>query len=403
MKGGARGSRAPSAMSAPPSISLCMIVKDEEANLGACLESARDLVDEICVVDTGSSDATVRIAREHGARVRDVAWNDSFAEARNHSLDMARGEWILILDADERLAPESHGPLRRLAAGERDTPARGREPRIAVIAAHARLIDHLGGGATRASWVARFFRNAPDHRFVGAIHNRLGPAFDERAARPENKIVLCDDFLIEHFGYRPEVWDAKQKTARTVRLYERALAEDPDDLYVRYKHADFLRGQPDRTAALEALDELCDRIAALSPAQRRRFAWYTESFALCAQELLNAGRVKEASRRLEQGTYCVPTANFWFVYGLWCLQAELWEDALSAFEACRSVEGVARIQAPASGVDTWKSALGMMRALRGSGRNEEALELGRAELRANPDWVQLATELDNWPRASAST
>jgi glycosyltransferase involved in cell wall biosynthesis len=82
-------------------ISLTMIVKNEAATLGHCLASVRDLVDEIIVVDTRSSDNTKDIAGQHGARVFDLPWPDSFATARNEFLRHANGQWVLWLDADE--------------------------------------------------------------------------------------------------------------------------------------------------------------------------------------------------------------------------------------------------------------------------------------------------------------
>src|SRR5690242_15059907 len=84
-------------------ISLCMIVKNEEASLATCLQSAADLVNEVIVVDTGSSDQTKAIAARFGARVHDFAWVNDFSAARNESLRQASGEWIFWLDADESL------------------------------------------------------------------------------------------------------------------------------------------------------------------------------------------------------------------------------------------------------------------------------------------------------------
>src|SRR5437667_7943437 len=83
------------------SLSLTMIVRNEEATLAACLSSAADLVDEIVVVDTGSTDGTKEVAARFGARVFDFPWRDDFAAARNESLSHARGNWILWLDGDE--------------------------------------------------------------------------------------------------------------------------------------------------------------------------------------------------------------------------------------------------------------------------------------------------------------
>ena len=84
-------------------ISLCMIVKNEGHNLHRCLQSVQGFVNQIIVVDTGSEDNTVEIARSYGAEVHFFEWCDDFAAARNHSLSFATGDWILVLDADEKL------------------------------------------------------------------------------------------------------------------------------------------------------------------------------------------------------------------------------------------------------------------------------------------------------------
>src|SRR5690606_19791317 len=101
-------------MSDTPTLTLCMIARNEEAHLARCLQSVRDLVDEIVLVDTGSTDRTVAIAEAFDARVFHVAWQDDFSLARNASLEEARGDWILVLDADETIAQRDHDVIRRL-------------------------------------------------------------------------------------------------------------------------------------------------------------------------------------------------------------------------------------------------------------------------------------------------
>ena len=96
-----------------PTISACMIVKNEEALLPACLNSIKNAVDEIIIVDTGSTDNTIAIAKSFGARVYHHAWNDSFSEARNHSLSYTSGDWILQIDADEELEQADIPALRQ--------------------------------------------------------------------------------------------------------------------------------------------------------------------------------------------------------------------------------------------------------------------------------------------------
>ncbi|HYF75279.1 MAG TPA: glycosyltransferase family 2 protein, partial [Candidatus Nitrosocosmicus sp.] len=84
-------------------VSLCMIVKNEEKFLENCLKSVKDFVDEMIVVDTGSADRTVEIAKSHNARVFYFEWINDFAAARNYALDQATGEYVLVMDADEYL------------------------------------------------------------------------------------------------------------------------------------------------------------------------------------------------------------------------------------------------------------------------------------------------------------
>src|SRR5579884_2195452 len=90
-----------------PRVSLCMIVRNEESNLPSCLELIREIVDEIIVVDTGSTDKTKEVAANLGAKVFDFPWKDSFASARNESLRHATGEWIFWMDADDRMDREN--------------------------------------------------------------------------------------------------------------------------------------------------------------------------------------------------------------------------------------------------------------------------------------------------------
>jgi len=94
-------------------LSLAMIVKNEQQHLAHCLESVRDLVDEMVVLDTGSTDDTVKMARSFGARVESFTWIDDFAAARNASIECCTGDWILVLDADESIDPLDHGLIRQ--------------------------------------------------------------------------------------------------------------------------------------------------------------------------------------------------------------------------------------------------------------------------------------------------
>jgi glycosyltransferase involved in cell wall biosynthesis len=99
-------------------ISAALIVRNEETHICDCLRSIVGLVDDIVVVDTGSGDRSREIAAAHGARVVDYEWHDDFAAARNHAIDQAAGDWILYIDADERVRPYD----RRIVEGELADP-----------------------------------------------------------------------------------------------------------------------------------------------------------------------------------------------------------------------------------------------------------------------------------------
>ena len=95
-----------------PLFSICMIVKNEEKNLERCLRSVKQCKNyEIIIVDTGSTDNTLKIAKNHNAKIFKYKWNNDFSAARNKAMEYARGDWVLILDADEELAPNSYEKL----------------------------------------------------------------------------------------------------------------------------------------------------------------------------------------------------------------------------------------------------------------------------------------------------
>jgi tetratricopeptide (TPR) repeat protein len=227
-------------------ISLCMIVKDEERFLDDALRSVAGVVDEMCIVDTGSTDRTREIARARGARVLDVVWQDDFALARNAALNMAARPWIFVLDADERLDSASRGALAAIGK----TRAGGRGKWITC----RNLTDDCKGSGAMSNALVRLFPNDARIRYRNAIH--------EFVARDGSDAGLAADrttIEIVHHGYLHAVVTERAKAERNLRLSRLAAQRDPDDAFHQYNlgMASLMSGDHDGAiAALERMREL---------------------------------------------------------------------------------------------------------------------------------------------------
>jgi tetratricopeptide (TPR) repeat protein len=202
-------------------ISLCMIVRDEQETLPRCLRAVAPVVDEMVIVDTGSRDGTVDLARSFGAKVIEHTWNGSFAEARNVSFDAATGDWLLYLDADEVLVGQDAPALREL---------RKRTWREAFFLREINYTGSRNAGAAVTSDALRVVRNRPHYRFQGRLHEQI--AWSLPAHLPER--IEATDIRIEHFGYLAEVRASREKSARNVQLLAAQASEAPQTPFLHY-------------------------------------------------------------------------------------------------------------------------------------------------------------------------
>ncbi|HEY0250100.1 MAG TPA: glycosyltransferase [Kofleriaceae bacterium] len=264
-----------------PGITACLIVRDEEAMLPACLQSIAPWVDEICVVDTGSRDGTVAIARSLGARVEPFVWVSDFSAARNRSLEMATHAWILVIDADEELAQET-GPALR-AAATRD--------------AQAYLLhrdDLRADGQREPVPLVRMFRNDPRIRFDLPVHESvMNSLFAIGCSSPEVIAVR-----LVHKGYLPEVLARVDKNGRNLAILRGA---DPTDVFMRWKLAQTLI-EPDqldeRIATLVATIDLLD---AMSPEARAERPFAPRVYEALAEALARRGELGRAIATADRG------------------------------------------------------------------------------------------------------
>ncbi|AKU93775.1 UDP-glucose--Lipooligosaccharide beta 1-4 glucosyltransferase [Labilithrix luteola] len=202
-------------------LSLCMIVRDEESNIEGCLRSVQGVVDEIVVVDTGSKDRTITIARDFGALVVEEAWTNDFSAPRNRSIELATKDWILVLAADERIAPASGRRMREVVGRTR---ARGLQVRVRNLmpAGETALFDEVPQ--------TRLFERRTEHRYEGIIHEQIAPSI----VRGGGTIAKAD-LLVVHHGYQQDlVQGDRSRARRNLTLLEKQVELTPRDPYVLY-------------------------------------------------------------------------------------------------------------------------------------------------------------------------
>lgn len=194
-----------------PFLSFCAIVKNEKHNLPRCLTSVKPYVDEMIVVDTGSEDETPEIAREHGANVFSFEWCDDFAAARNYAISQASGEWILTLDADEKLIVEAENWRDILGTNSQ---------------ALVYSLDLINVGDRRSQLggkLQRIFRNIPEIRYRGRLHEQL--IYQGHAITGDRRLYL-DRVKILHYGYSNPAFTQQKARERNIPLLERMREEE---------------------------------------------------------------------------------------------------------------------------------------------------------------------------------
>jgi tetratricopeptide (TPR) repeat protein len=225
-----------------PTIELSMIVKNEESTLARCLETVRSIVDEIVIADTGSTDATVQIARSYQARVVDVPWEDDFSKARNAVLRQGRCDWVLFLDADELLDSVEAKGIAALVANPAvfgydvriwnyvstlttrmlNRPAQQNPNRIEAARHFPGYVEHVN---------VRLFRRHPEILFEGRVHEGVADSMKRKGLK-----VAPASFVIHHLGIaEDEAEQRNHKMKYYQELGRKKLEEAPDDVLAHYE------------------------------------------------------------------------------------------------------------------------------------------------------------------------
>jgi len=350
-----------------PTISLCMIARNEEQFLGDSLKSVEGIVDEIVVVDTGSTDRTPEIAKSHGAVVHRFDWSDNYSDARNVSLEHAKGDWILVLDADERLDESSRNEiLKAVRNPSADAYALTFRNYLAADS-DARLFVHRA---------CRLYRNRPEYRYTGRVHERVDVQILNSGGRLANL-----DALIHHYGYRPEMMDERRKHERYINLLQADLKDNPDDPYCLYNLGMIYSSNGEYENAVTYFNRAAELVV-----PRHEFAAAT--FSRLAQALCKTGRVQQALTALdlaEQKGIRHPELHY--CRGNALLILGRYEEAIPEFQSAMR-EGQGGIWLGDPGVFGHKAEYGIARAFAGLGDYGRAIEHCRKVILANPDDAQ---------------
>jgi tetratricopeptide (TPR) repeat protein len=267
-------------------LSLCMIVKDEEEMLPRCLAAAAPAVDEIVIVDTGSCDRTIEIARGFGATVIERAWTGSFADARNASFDAATGDWLMFLDADEVLVEQDVERLRAL---------RGKTWREAFHLTEISYTGELGDGTAATHTALRVFRARPEYRFSGSLHEQIAETLPLHL--PER--IEATDIRVEHFGYLGAVRDAKEKSRRNVELLLKQRDAGVSDPFLHFNLGSEYGAVGKPRAALEEFERAWELIA--SDPQGRTWGFVPALVSRLVRALRICGRNEDCIARGAEG------------------------------------------------------------------------------------------------------
>ena len=199
-----------------PTVSLCMIVKNEAQTLEKCLCLARPHVDEIVVVDTGSTDGSQEIARRYADVFEEIEWPDSFAIARNYSFDMAGSDFILILDGDEYIPNTAHWQRIRESLKTPGLCA------VQILVRNVMRDHHLL--AADCLWQERIIRNHPLLRYEGMVHNQIAHNIRAHMERFGSKLARAEAEVI-HVGYALQPDALEKKYAARLHLLQKEYAE----------------------------------------------------------------------------------------------------------------------------------------------------------------------------------
>ncbi|MBO9533281.1 MAG: glycosyltransferase [Solirubrobacteraceae bacterium] len=360
-------------------VTLCLIVRDEEEMIGRCLAAARPGVDEIVIVDTGSRDRTVEICESYGARVLHHTWTGDFSEARNIGMDAATGDWLVWLDADEVFVEGDAEKLRPLAQQTWRECYR------------MDMIHHLGDiddGEQAMHSPFRMCRNRPEYRFRDRVHEQIGYSFP---AYLINERFEHADVRIDHFGYLGQVRSDRGKSDRNITLILQQMEEGEDTSFAHFNLGSEYSVIPEAESQAQALEHF-------------RIAWrkVTDNLDFKLQGFLpslvlryvRALRVHEEWEEMDEACATIHQhfprfTDVYFEQGLAAAERSEFAEARELFERCLELGDAPAVYSPTVGCGTHLAELRLSVVDLAEGKVDDAIARYAHVRETNPEYLGL--------------
>ncbi|HCV98844.1 MAG TPA: hypothetical protein DGJ56_06060 [Verrucomicrobiales bacterium] len=356
-------------------LSICLIVKNEENNIGRCLSSLSQVTNkEIIIVDTGSTDRTKIIANQYQAKIIDYKWNNDFSEARNIAMEYARGDWVLILDADEELAPNSYQNLKT-------------DIMKPNIIGYRLPLENVGSPLHGVNYVPRLFRNAPGLYFIGKIHETIYASLIVAGEQWNMKQGMGNTRIL-HYGYQPDQIKIKDKIKRNLELYEDALTELPDEpsILMNYAHDLNFDGQTEKSYGIfKKIHGILEqhKTEDITPEVREQFVHNYGVFLAQEQKMEELVDVMFSRTARDTG----PVANVHYMAGLGLINCKQFEESIRELELCVKKAFDDSLAPSVPDVRTWKPRHLLANANASLGNENEAIKI----------WEEVLVECDDSP------
>lgn len=317
-------------------VSLCMIVRDNEDTIRPCLESIRPWVDEIIIVDTGSVDRTPEICKEFDVQLHYSTWPDSFAAARNESIQHATGDWVFWMDSDDTITSECGRKLRDLVDSDHHPGMLGYVMQVhcpGETDGELTVVDHL-----------KLFRNHQGIEFEFRIHEQLLPSI----RRLDGEVAFTDIYVI-HSGSSHDPAVKAKKIERDLFLLHLELAERGEHPFVLFNlgmtHAEAL----EHDVAIDYL-ERCIKVSGEQDSHTRK------AYALLAANLMEVGRLENATKIVEQAMSLYP-GDKELTFRLAMLHHDQGNnaEARDRYLECLKDDGVRHFMSRDVGIDSFKA------------------------------------------------